>query len=151
MQTIATLIASIVSGEASETMASARRAALFYAAAAVLVLCGVGFLVGAGFILLSREIGSLAAALWFGGGFVLAGLILVMIHRVMARARARQAAQRRSSEMAAVASAAAFAALPALLAGRGRAAALMAPVIAGLAFAVYRENRPRARKGDPAR
>ena len=148
---IATLIASIVSGEASETVAGARRAAIIYALAGLLVLCGLGFLVGAGFIALSQEIGSLAASLWFAGGFILVALILIMIHRIMVRARAREAARRRSSEMAAVASAAAFAALPAMLAGRGRGAALIAPIIAGLAFAVYRENRPRPRKDDPSR
>lgn len=147
----ATLIASIVSGEASETVAGARRAAVIYALAALLVLCGLGFLVGAGFVLLAREIGTVAAALWIGGGFIALALVLVLAHRVTARARARQAARRRNSEMAAVASAAAFAAVPGLLAGRGRALALFAPVIAGLAYAVYRENRSRPDDDDSPR
>lgn len=148
MQMLASLIASVVSGEASETVAAARRTAIVYAIAGLFFLCGLGFLVGAGFVMLAREIGTVAAALWTGGGFIVVGLVLVLVHRITARARARQAARRRSSEVAALASAAAFAALPAMLAGRGRALALAGPLLAGLAYAVYRENRPHAREGD---
>lgn len=149
MQTLASLIASVVSGEASETVAAARRAAIVYALAGLFFLCGLGFLLGAGFMILAREIGTVAAALWTGGGFILVGLVVVLVQRISARARARQAARRRSSEVAALASAAAFAALPAMLAGRGRALALAGPLLAGLAYAVYRENRPRNGEDDP--
>lgn len=143
MQSLASLIASVVSGEASETVAAARRTAIAYALAGLFFLCGLGFLVGAGFVTLAREIGTVAAALWVGGGFIVVGLVVMAVHRIGARTRAKQAARRRHSEVAALASAAAFAALPAMLAGRGRALALAGPLLAGLAYAVYRENRPR--------
>lgn len=114
MQALAALIASVVSGEASEAVGRARTAAIVYLLAGLLALCGVGFLIGAGFVALARELGTLEAALWFGGGFLALAVILVVGHRLAARARAREAAKRRQSEVKAVAGAAALAMLPAL-------------------------------------
>lgn len=146
---LASLIASVVSGEASDAVARTRRALVVYAVAALLVLCGAGFLLGAAFVAVAREIGTVPAALWFGGGFVLLALVIVVVHRVSARVSARRAAARRQTEMKAVASAAALALLPTLLAGRGRSLVLIAPAVAALAYAVWRENAPRKRDGTP--
>lgn len=140
---LASLIASIVSGEASDAVGRTRRAVLAYALAGLLALCGAGFLLGAAYVAAAREIGAVAAALWFGGGFLLAAMLVVAIHRIASRAKARRAAARRQSEVKAVASAAALAMLPTLLAGRGRSLALIAPAVAALAWAVWRENAPR--------
>ena len=146
---LASLIASVVSGEASDAVARTRRALVVYAAAALLILCGAGFLLGAAFVAVAREIGTVHAALWFGGGFVLLALVIVVVHRISARVSARRAAARRQTEMKAVASAAALALLPTLLAGRGRSLVLIAPAVAALAYAVWRENAPRKRDGTP--
>ncbi len=142
------LIASVVSGEATATVARARRALVVYAAAGVLLLCGAGFLLVAAFLAVADEIGSIPAALWFGGGFVLVALILILSHRVSARVRAKHTARRRQTEMRAVASTAAIALLPTLLASRGRTLALLVPALAGLGWAVWRENAPRRRRYD---
>lgn len=143
MHALASLIGSIVSGEASDAIGRARRAAVVYALAGLLVLCGAGFLTGAAYMAAAREIGALPAALWFGGGFILLALILVGVDRLAARSRARREARRRREETRAVVSAAAVALLPALLASsRGRGLALVLPAMAALAYGVWRENKP---------
>jgi len=142
VQALASLIGAIVSGEASEAIGRARRTAMVYALAGLLLLCGAGFLVGAGFVAAAREIGTVAAALWFGGGFVVLALLLVGVDRLATRSRARREAQRRREEARAVASAAAIALLPTLLASRARGLALILPAAAALAYGVWRENTP---------
>lgn len=143
MQALASLIGSIVSGEASEAVGRARRAAILYALAGLLVLTGAGFLVAAGYMTAAREIGALPASLWFGGGFIALALILIGISRLASRARAASEARRRREEKRAIVSAATLALLPALLASsRARELALVVPAIAALAYGVWRENRP---------
>lgn len=142
MQALATLIGAIVSGEASEVFGRVRRTAIVYALAGLFLLCGGGFLVGAGFVAAARELGTVEAALWFGGGFVLLALLLVGIDRLATRSRAKREAQRRREEARAVASAAAIALLPTLLASRARGLVLVLPAAAALAYGVWRENAP---------
>lgn len=143
MQPLASLIGSIISGETLEVIGRARRAAIIYAIAGLLFLCGAGFLVAAGFIAVAREIGTLPATLWFGGGFLVLAIALIVIDRLAARARTRRDAKRRREETRAVVSAATIALLPALLASsRVRGIALVLPVAAALAYGVWRENRP---------
>lgn len=142
MQGLATLIAAIVSGQASEAIARARRTAVVCLLTGLFILIGAGFLLAAGFLAAAREIGTVPAALWFGGGFVLTALLIVGIDRLAARARRKRAAQRRREDARAVAGAAAVALLPTLLASRGRGLALLLPAAAALAYGVWRENRP---------
>lgn len=144
---LATLIASVLSGEATEAIGRTRKAIIVYLAAALLALCGVAFLIGAGFVALAREIGAIPASLWFGGGFIGVAIILVVVHRIASRVRAKRIARRRQTEVKAVASAAALAILPTLLASRGRALFLLAPALAALGYGIYQENRPRRRPG----
>ena len=145
---LATLIASVVSGEASEAIGRTRRMLVAYLLAGCLALCGGAFLLFAGFVLASRELGVIPAALWFAGGFFAVAIIVLVAHRVSARVKARRVARRRKTEVKAVVSAAAIAAIPALLAGRGRAARLLVPALAALGYAIYHEYRKRPR--DPA-
>lgn len=146
MQPLASLIGSIISGETLEVIGRARRAAIIYAIAGLLFLCGAGFLVAAGFIAVAREIGTLPATLWFGGGFLVVAIALIVIDRLAARARTRRDAKRRREETRAVVSAATIALLPALLASsRVRGIGLVLPVAAALAYGVWRENRPHDR------
>lgn len=145
---LSSLIASIVSGEATEAVGRARRAAVIYLIAGVFILCGLGFLLGAGFVALADEIGTIPAALWFGGGFIVVALIIVLSYRFNERKKAKEAAQRRRSEVAAVTSAAALAILPSLLSSpRGRSLTLMAPAIAMIGYALWRENMSGGKKG----
>lgn len=149
MQALASLIGSIVSGEASEAVGRARRAAIIYALAGLLVLSGAGFLVAAGYMVTAREIGALPAALWFGGGFILLALILIGAGRFASRTRTAREAKRRREETRTIVSAATLALLPALLASsRARGLALVVPAIAALAYGVWRENRPDANDAD---
>lgn len=137
---LATLLASVVSGEATDAVSRLRKSLLIYAAAGLFLFCGTGFLLGAGFVTAANELGTVNAALWFAGGFIGLAIILVIIHRITARVKAKRLARRRGTEVKAVASAAALALIPTLLASRGRAVVLIAPAIAALAYAVYREN-----------
>lgn len=151
MQALAGLITSIVSGEASEAVARARRAAAIYLLAGILALAGLAFLIVAGFVATAKEIGTIEAALAFGGGFLILAIVIVSVYRIGARLRARRIAKKRRSEARAVAGAAAIAILPALLASRTGAIALGAPAIAALAYAVYRENTARKNPDDTGR
>jgi UDP-N-acetylmuramyl pentapeptide phosphotransferase/UDP-N-acetylglucosamine-1-phosphate transferase len=104
------------------------------------VLTGLGFLIGAGYIATARRLGDLETALIFAGGFVLVAVILVFAQRIWSKARARRIAERRKREVTGLASAAALALLPALLAKKGAVSAVAIPVIAAIAYAVWREN-----------
>lgn len=144
---LATLIASVASGEAAAAAGNAKRALIAYLVAGLLALAGIGFLLIAGFVALADEIGVMAAALWLGGGFLALALLIVAVHRIAASLRRRRIARRRRSEAAAMAGAAALAALPAMLAGRGRLA-LLAPVIGVIGYAIYREQARRPGRDD---
>jgi hypothetical protein len=137
---LASLIASFATGETTLALRRTRRAAAAYLAAAIAGLCGTGFLVGAAFIWAAEKYGHLEAALGFGLGFlVLAGLIL-LLHKLMAGSRAREDQRRRRADMAALGTTAAMAVLPTLLRSKGGIGALLGPVVALAAYAIYREN-----------
>ena len=141
---LASLLASLASGETAVAIRRARRAAVVYLLAGVAALCGVGFLIGALYIWLSRRYGSLETALWFGAGFLVIAVAILLIHRLTAGSRARRAAERRKSDLTAVGVAAALAVLPGLLRSRAGIGTLLAPALAVVAYAIYRENsRPK--------
>ncbi|RWB72984.1 MAG: phage holin family protein [Mesorhizobium sp.] len=140
MGTLVSLISALASGEAMAALQRARIAAILYGLAAIFALCGVGFLIGAAYIWLAARYGPLAASLGFGIGFlVFAGLIIV-IHKLTASARAKRRARRRQADMTAVGVTAALALLPALARSKGGLAAIAAPALAVVAYAIYREN-----------
>ena len=147
MASLLAVIGSIVSGEARDAVGRAQRAAMIYLVAGLLGLAGLIFLLIAAFIAVAREIGALPAALWFGGGFLGLAVVIVAVHRIAAGIRARKAALRRKEETRTIVGTAAVALLPALLASRTGSIALLAPAIAALAYAVYRENT--ASRRDP--
>jgi len=140
MGMLASLLSGLASGETVAAVRRARTAAIVYALAALAALCGLGFLVGAGYIWAAARYGSLAAALGFGIGFlVIAGLVL-LIHRMMSGARARREARRRNADMKAIGITAALAVLPTLLKGKGGLGIVLGPAVALAAYAIYREN-----------
>lgn len=143
---LATLIASIASGEATEAVRRVRSAVIAYVLMAVAGLCGVGFLIGAGFSATAQVLGTVYAALAFAGGFIVLAILVLIIHRIGQRARRRQIARRRAEDARAMAQTAAMVVLPALIA-RGGVGSLVAPVLAFAAYAIYRENMPGGEDG----
>ncbi|MDX8461073.1 phage holin family protein [Mesorhizobium humile] len=141
MGALVSLISALVSGEAMAAVHRARTTAILYGLAAVFALCGVGFLIGAAYIWLAARYGPLATSLGFGIGFlVLAGLVLV-IHKLTTSMRSRRRARRRQADMTALGVTAALALLPALAKSKGGlGAAVIAPALAVVAYAIYREN-----------
>ena len=148
---LAPLLASLASGETVLAVHRARRAVIFYLLAGLAAFCGVGFLLGALYIWLSGLYGRLETALSFGLGFLIVALVIAMTHRLTAGSRARRAAERRKSDLTAVGVAAALAVLPGLLRSRAGVGALLAPALAVVAYAIYRENsRPRTGPDEPS-
>lgn len=144
---LSSLVAAFVTGEAKGAALRARRAAIVYTFAAIVILTGVGFLVGAAYVAAARRFGTIEAALAFGFGFIVIGLLAVGIHALMNRSRKRDAAGRRNADMATIASVAAVSLLPTLLRApssllRGKAglAGILGPALAVLAYGIYREN-----------
>jgi undecaprenyl pyrophosphate phosphatase UppP len=137
---LASLIASLASGETRVAMRRARRAAITYVLAGMAGLVGVGFLIGALYIWLSERYGRLETAIGFGVGFIVLAALILLVHRLTAASRARRAAERRKADLTAMGVAAALAALPGLMRSRAGLGALLAPALAVVAYAIYREN-----------
>jgi undecaprenyl pyrophosphate phosphatase UppP len=148
MGALVSLISALASGEALAAVQRAKTTAILYGIAGVLAICGVGFLIGAAYIWLAARYGPLATSLGFGIGFLMiAGLILV-IHKLAAGARGRRRARERQADMKAVGIAAGLALLPALARSKaGLGAVLMAPALAVVAYAIYRENAKPPKQG----
>ncbi len=149
---IPALLGTIASGEIAEAIRRARSAAVAYVLAAILALCGVGFLIGAGFIATAARVGSLYAALIFGFGFLLIGGLVILVHNISAAARKRRLARKRQVDGQALLQTAIMALVPVLVA-KGGFKAFLAPLAGFLAYSIYRENtspkgrrRPRGRK-----
>jgi hypothetical protein len=122
----------------------ARRAAIAYIAAGILVAFGCGFLLLALFVHVARRVGAVEAGLWFGGAFLLLAIVVIVGHRLTAEVRRRSARRQRNRDLSKVAVAASFALAPALLRSRVGWLALAAPLVAAVAYSVYRENAPPA-------
>lgn len=143
---LSSLVAAFVSGEAVGAARRARRAALIYAFAAITILTGLGFLIGAAYAAAARRLGSIEAAIAFGLVFIVIGFAAVGFHSLSGRTRKREAAGRRSSDLATIASVAAVSLLPtllrapALLRGKAGLAGIIGPALAILAYGIYREN-----------
>lgn len=146
----ATLIASIVAGETSDIIGRTKRSAIAYAIAGLMVLFGVMFALIALYVWIAGHWGPIPAALALAGAFVVLAVLIVLIHSSAAKRQARKAAKRRAVDAKAIATTAAVAALPALLARRGSAVALIVPVLGMVGYLIYKENAKPAR-GRPAR
>lgn len=136
---LGTLIATLLSGEAASSMRRARKAFVAYLFAAVLAAVGLGFLIGAGYMAAARRLGPIEAALVFGGCFLFIAILIVGIHAYVARRQARIAAERRASDLAAVAGMAAVTALPGVLRGKAAWGGVGVAAAAAVAYGVYRE------------
>lgn len=137
---LSSLLTSIFTGEAALAVKRTRAAIIAYALIGVLVLLALGFLLAAAFIYLSRIYGTLETALGFGGGFLLLALFIWAGFKIGSRARAKRRARRHRGELTSLATAAAVAALPALVKGRSAASLVGLPLAALIATQIYREN-----------
>jgi predicted membrane channel-forming protein YqfA (hemolysin III family) len=134
------LILSIISGEASAAARRARRSAVEYIIAAAAALIGFVFLMLAAYVYASRFYDELTVAIAFAAGFLGLAVLLLIYHRISARARARRARERMSNEAIALAVPIGLALLPTLLTKRGAKAGLVASALAAVGYAIYREN-----------
>ena len=116
--------------------------AIAYAFIAILAVLGVGFLLAAGFIALSAELGALVAALIFAGAFLILALIVYLGLAISESKRRRLVVERkRSSETGAFLTTAALTALP-LLARSPLLFKLGIPAAAIAAVALLRDKNP---------
>ncbi len=145
---LASLLASLASGETVLALKRARRMATIYLMAVIAGSIGAGFLVGAAYIWTARKLGSLEAALIFGAVFVVVALIILLVSKLTEGPRARRASQQRKSDLTAFATAAGIAVLPSLLRRPAGLTALLVPGLAVIAYAIYRENVRRGSNDD---
>lgn len=141
---LATLLASLASGEAVQAAQRIRRATIAYAIAALLSLAAAGFLVGAGYMWTAEQFGAIEAALMFAGGFLVLALLVLAINKAVTVTREHALKRRRKSELVTVGTAAALAVLPSLIRGRGGLLPLLAAPAALAAFLIYQENTRRS-------
>ncbi|HVW55602.1 MAG TPA: hypothetical protein VHC00_07970 [Rhizobiaceae bacterium] len=135
-----TLLSSIINLEPSLFLKRARNAAIAYGVALAALLCGVGFLIGAGYIAAADRYGSFTASLGFGIGFVILAILIFGIYEIAsAISEKRRAREKRAAQMSSLL-AAALALLPTLLRSRAGLAELLAPVVALVAYMIYKEN-----------
>ncbi|WP_147307435.1 hypothetical protein [Mesorhizobium denitrificans] len=118
----------------------AKLAVISYGLIAVFLLCGIGFLIGAGYIYAADRYGSLHAALGFAGGFVLLALLVWVIFKLSAPRREKRRAALRKSEISAVAAASGIAIASNLLRSRAGIGMLATPLIGYLAYQIIKEN-----------
>ncbi|MFH1793004.1 MAG: hypothetical protein ABIK36_18370 [Pseudomonadota bacterium] len=142
---LAALIQSIVSGETTRAAKRVRRAMIDYVIAGICLGIGLGFLIAAAYIFVAERYGALYTAIGFGLGFIALAGVALIVHRIISGIQAkRRAEEARAAQVQAIAGAAAFAILPALLKGRGGLVSLLAPVAAMVAYAIFKENSDRA-------
>jgi len=142
---LATLIANIASGEALLTLRRAKVTFIVYLLCGALAFIGIVFLLVAGYLFAANRYGPIEAALGFGAGFVLLGLIILIIFKLTTRSRRRRAVERRKGELATVVAASALALLPMLGSRKSAAGLLVAPLLGILGYRIYKENSRRPR------
>lgn len=145
---LASLIGSIASGEALLALRRAKTTAIVYAIVGLLALVGVIFLLIAGYLFAASRFGPIEAALGFGGGFLLLGIVVLIVYNGSLRARQRRRAERRKGEIATVAAASALALLPMLANRRAGLPMLLAPLLGFVGYKIYQENATRRPRFD---
>lgn len=142
MGSLTSLLAGLVTGEASAIAKQVRGAAIAYGVALVAALFGFCFLLAAAYLWAAERFGAIEASLGFGGGFLAVAGLTVISYRLIVKSRSRRRAEKRRTNLAALGIAAGIAALPGLLRSREGTGALLGPLAALFAYALYRENFP---------
>lgn len=135
---LARFLALLASGEIGFLKRRVKTAVIGYGAAALAALAGAVFLVYAGFLGTAEQVGPTVAALYFGVGFVLLAVAIIVVFKIVAAMQRRAQRRRLAADRSAMAGASAMAMLPVLISRKGgMSVALVA--LAGLAgFAAYR-------------
>lgn len=134
-------LAAFLGIEAESIVARTKVMVAVYAAIAVLSMLAAGFLIASGYIALAASVGSLYAALIFGGGFAVLALVVYLGAMIgQSRRRRKVAERRRSSEAGAFLTTAALTALPAVMRSP-LVIKLGLPAAAVAAFLMMRDNR----------
>lgn len=144
---LAGLIGAIASGEAKKVVQRTKRMAIAYAIAGLLGLVGVVFLLVAGYLAAAHRFGAIEAALGFGGGFVLAALLIVFGFSLATRQEKKKAAARRKTDMSTLAAASALAILPALANRKALLPTLATSALGIIGWRIYEENTRGRRRG----
>lgn len=144
----AALIAQIAAGETAKIVQRMKRAALAYAVAGLLLFLALIFALIAVYVWMAVKYGPISAAMVFTAVFAVLGVVVIVGHRVTSRVQARRAARRRSVDAKAIATTAAVAAIPALLARKGTGIALLVPLLGAVGYLIYQENRGGRRPED---
>ena len=133
------LISRLITGEAGIYIARMRRVAGLYAIMAFFGLLTVGFVFSALYILLAREVGSLAASLIFAGVFLTLCLVAWILASMAQRPPTRRADDRLQRDVASIAGVAALTNAPLLFRSiRRRKSLLLVPVVGAAGFAIWR-------------
>lgn len=119
-----------------------KRAMVFYTVAGVAFVFAILFLLVAGFIFFAERHGALVTALGFGGAFLLIAIVTMAIYGLGGRSvtSRRKVEEERAEQMRAIATAAAIGAAPAIIRSTGIVGAIVLPLAAAAAYAIYREN-----------
>ncbi|MBX3597480.1 MAG: hypothetical protein KF874_07915 [Rhizobiaceae bacterium] len=141
---LASLLASLASGETILALRRAKSAAMVYAFAAICLLCGIGFLLGAGYIVAAERFGSFRASLGFGGAFILIALLSLLIFKLTGPKRQRRRAAFRKTEVSAIATASGIALATNLLRSRSGIGLLLTPLVGLVAYQIIKENTRRS-------
>ena len=135
------VITSLISGEMKDLTGRAKGALMLYVLACVSAVVGLGFLVGAAFVIAATRYGALNAALGFGVGFLALALLFIAINSMQAKAWKRKREAQRSGEIKLLAATALIAALPGLLKTKSGIAGALMPIVGLIALKIYDENR----------
>jgi drug/metabolite transporter (DMT)-like permease len=135
-----TLLTGILNLEPSLFVRRARNAAIVYLLALAALLCGIGFLIGAGYTHAAEHYGSFRASLGFGVGFVILAVLIFGVYQIASAVLERRRAREKRAQQVSSLLAAALALLPTLLRSRAGLAEILAPVVALIAYMIYKEN-----------
>ncbi len=141
-----TLIASFATGEIMNSLQRLKKALVAYTVSALCFAVAIIFLMIAGTIWLARRFGAIEATLGVGVAFLAIGIVVLVVHRLTSGVKAKAVNTRRNDDLRKAAIATGIAVLPTLLRGRAGKAALLAPAVGALAYALYRENSGRGRR-----
>lgn len=137
---LTSLIGTVLSGQAAAMAQRMKVSAIVYAVLGVFGLIGCFFLLLAGYLFAAERIGAVAAALWFGGSFLVAALTGLFIFWTTAGLRARRLQEQRKNDLTGVAAATALAALPSLLARTNVVGLAAIPFLAAAGYQIIKEN-----------
>lgn len=140
---LATLLSSVLAGEAGTFTRRAKIAAIFYGLIGLLVSLGLFFGLIAGYIATAARFGPVEAAIGFCVGFLGIAVVLYLAYRIYTAREKKKAQARRAADFSSAGIAAALALAPTLMRGN-MLLKLGVPTVAVLGYFIFKENaKPR--------